>query len=300
MGTSDMKMPEGYEEMVKAAQEQAIKAAQAMLENMPGIQMPDMAEIQKQMQAGMPDMAQMQAMQAQMQGAFQDMMSNPETFLSEWDIEQANDGRLDRQQLYLLAFGAPLFVYNSENIDAIDSQYDVETTKQQMEEWWDIQDHDSAIETIEWLCNEGHHTKADAVLRLILSNAENIPAELADKYEDVHTILNYMLENELCTLEEIPVTTMAWDLVRIVNVARWTYRCGYLTIDEMWQAMTIAAILSVQHFASWEEYGRSFAMGRGMWHGDEDDCETAQDIVNTLLEKEESPWKKFSWKEIEL
>lgn len=58
MGTDEFKMPEGYAEMVKAAQEQAIKAAQAqaqaMLGNIPGVQIPNMEEIQKQMQAGMP------------------------------------------------------------------------------------------------------------------------------------------------------------------------------------------------------------------------------------------------------
>lgn len=298
MGTDEFKMPEGYAEMVKAAQEQAIKAAQAqaqaMLGNIPGVQIPNMEEIQKQMQAGMPDLAQIQAMQAQMQNAFQEIISNPES-LSEWDIERANDGKLNEKQLYLLAFGAPLFVYNSENVDSYDSQYDVEITKQQMDEWWGIQDHDSAIDTVQWLCNEGHHAKADAVLRLILSNAESIPAELADKYDDVRTILNYMLENQLCTIEEIPVSSIAWDLVRVVNVARWTQQCGYITTDEMWQIMNVAAEMATQNFASWEEYGRSFAFGRGVWHGDEDDCETAQDIVNTLLQKEESPWIQFSW-----
>ncbi len=298
MGTDEFKMPEGYAEMVKAAQEQAIKAAQAqaqaMLGNIPGVQIPNMEEIQKQMQAGMPDLAQIQAMQAQMQNAFQEIISNPES-LSEWDIERANDGKLNEKQLYLLAFGAPLFVYNSENVDSYDSQYDVEITKQQMDEWWGIQDHDSAIDTVQWLCQEGHHAKADAVLRLILSNAESVPAELADKYDDVRTILNYMLENQLCTIEEIPVSSMAWDLVRVVNVARWTQQCGYITTDEMWQIMNVAAEMATQNFASWEEYGRSFAFGRGVWHGDEDDCETAQDIVNTLLKKEESPWIQFSW-----
>lgn len=115
------------------------------------------------------------------------------------------------------------------------------------------------------------------------------PAELADKYDDVRTILNYMLENQLCTIEEIPVSSMAWDLVRVVNVARWTQQCGYITTDEMWQIMNVAAEMATQNFASWEEYGRSFAFGRGVWHGDEDDCETAQDIVNTLLKKKNPP-----------
>ena len=49
------------------------------------------------------------------------------------------------------------------------------------------------------------------------------------------------------------------------------------------------------HFASWEEYGRSFAFGRGVWHGDEDDCQIAWEIVTTLLEEETSPWRHIHW-----
>lgn len=47
--------------------------------------------------------------------------------------------------------------------------------------------------------------------------------------------------------------------------------------------------VAIQHFDSWEEYGLSFVLGRGVWHSDPDDSETACQIVSVLLEKEESP-----------
>ena len=54
----------------------------------------------------------------------------------------------------------------------------------------------------------------------------------------------------------------------------------------MWQVMQVAADAARGTSASWEEYGRSFAMGRGVWHGDEEDCQTAWKIVTALLEEE--------------
>ena len=63
----------------------------------------------------------------------------------------------------------------------------------------------------------------------------------------------------------------------------------------MWQVMQVAADAAREHFSSWEEYGRSFAMGRGVWHGDEEDCQTAWEIVTTLLEEETSPWQQIPW-----
>lgn len=56
----------------------------------------------------------------------------------------------------------------------------------------------------------------------------------------------------------------------------------------MWQVMQVAADAAREYFSSWEEYGRSFAFGRGVWHGDEEDCQTAWEIVSALLEEETS------------
>ena len=37
-----------------------------------------------------------------------------------WTINKTGDGKLDAAQLRLLAFGAPMLVYNDENVDSID------------------------------------------------------------------------------------------------------------------------------------------------------------------------------------
>ncbi|MEI2986669.1 MAG: DUF1266 domain-containing protein [Alistipes inops] len=63
--------------------------------------------------------------------------------------------------------------------------------------------------------------------------------------------------------------------MRIANLGRWALHAGYLSEEEMWQVMQVAADTAREHFSSWEEYGRSFAFGRGVWHGDEEDCQTA-------------------------
>ena len=112
---------------------------------------------------------------------------------------------------------------------------------------------------------------------------------------DVCLIKESMEENGWCPGGQMPDSVIAWDLVRVVNLGRWAYLCGYVNEDEMWQIMQVAADTALGHFSSWEEYGASFVMGRGVWHGDPEDSETAYEIVSLLLEDDESPWKESNF-----
>ncbi len=132
------------EEIARAAQEAAIKSAmeqaQLMLGNIPGMNMQDMqAQIMAQMQAAVPNLADIQAQQATM-GTLgdvdtdtvrnagmknmndavditQSLMSldfNADDFFDDndsWEIKRSKDGTLNSEQLRLLALGAPILVY---------------------------------------------------------------------------------------------------------------------------------------------------------------------------------------------
>ena len=115
--------------------------------------------------------------------------------------------------------------------------------------------------------------------------------------EDVCLIAEEMQKNGWCPAGQMPQSVIAWDLVRLVNLGRWAYLCDYIREDEMWHIMQVAADTALEHFSSWEEYGRGFIMGRGVWHGDPTDSETAYEIVELLLKNSESPWKQSMWKE---
>ena len=292
MANEKMK-PQSPEEIARAAQEAALEQMRAMMGSIPG--MPDMgdmqAQIMAQMQAAVPDLAEIQAQQAAMgtlggvdaaavaEAARQNMAQAAATmqamqggslekelreanaaalaWLGEddgWEIKHAATCRLTAEQRRLLAFAAPLLVYNDEAVDTVESEVLPETYRAQLQSWWNITDRDSTL-----------------------------------------GIAEFMIENGYCTTETLPRTVIAWDLVRIANLGRWALHAGYLSEEEMWQVMQVAADTAREHFVSWEEYGRSFAMGRGVWHGDEEDCQTAWEIVTTLLEEETSPWQQIPW-----
>ena len=211
-----------------------------------------------------------------------------------WEIRHTETCRLTAEQRRLMAFAAPLLVYNDEAVDAVESEVLPETYRVQLQSWWDITDRDSTLGIVQWLLHEGHHADADAVLELVRGGQPDA-GDPEEKAEDVQLIAEFMIRNGYCSAETLPQTVIAWDLVRIANLGRWALHVGYLSEEEMWQVMRVAADTAREHFSSWEEYGRSFAMGRGVWHGDEEDCQTAWEIVTALLEEETSPWRQIPW-----
>ena len=332
MANEKMK-PQSPEEIARAAQEAALEQIRAMMGSIPG--MPDMgdmqAQIMTQMQAAVPDLAGIQAQQAAMgtlgevdaaavteaarhnmtqaaatMQAMQDRSLEKELreanaaaldWLGEddgWEIRHTETCRLTAEQRRLMAFAAPLLVYNDEAVDAVESEVLPETYRVQLQSWWDITDRDSTLGIVQWLLHEGHHADADAVLELVRGGQPDA-GDPEEKAEDVQLIAEFMIRNGYCSAETLPQTVIAWDLVRIANLGRWALHVGYLSEEEMWQVMRVAADTAREHFSSWEEYGRSFAMGRGVWHGDEEDCQTAWEIVSALLEEETSPWRQIPW-----
>lgn len=332
MANEKMK-PQSPEEIARAAQEAALEQIRAMMGSIPG--MPDMgdmqAQIMTQMQAAVPDLAGIQAQQAAMgtlgevdaaavteaarhnmtqaaatMPAMQDRSLEKELreanaaaldWLGEddgWEIRHTETCRLTAEQRRLMAFAAPLLVYNDEAVDAVESEVLPETYRVQLQSWWDITDRDSTLGIVQWLLHEGHHADADAVLELVRGGQPDA-GDPEEKAEDVQLIAEFMIRNGYCSAETLPQTVIAWDLVRIANLGRWALHVGYLSEEEMWQVMRVAADTAREHFSSWEEYGRSFAMGRGVWHGDEEDCQTAWEIVTALLEEETSPWRQIPW-----
>ena len=335
MANEKMK-PQSPEEIARAAQEAALKQMRAMMGSIPGISnMPDMgdmqAQIMAQMQAAVPNLAEIQAQQAAMgtlggvdaaavaEAARQNMAQATATmqamqdgslerelreanaaalaWLGEddgWEIKHAATCRLTAEQCRLMAFAAPLLVYNDEAVDAVESEVLPETYRAQLQSWWNITDRDSTLGIVRWLLLEGHHADADAALALMRGDQPEA-GDPEEKAEDVQSIAEFMVENGYCTVETLPQTVIAWDLVRIANLGRWALHAGYLSEEEMWQVMQVTAGAARECFSSWEEYGRSFAFGRGVWHGDEEDCQTAWEIVTELLEEETSPWRQIPW-----
>ena len=319
-------------EIIRQGQEDAMRLAmenaKAMFGNVPGFQMPDMdmmkAMLDSQLDAVMPDLQQSAsaygtyaadpdairtAMEqnmafardmagAAMDGSLADMFSAYAGDDEEgWEILRADDGSLDGNKQHLMAFGAPLYVYNGEFVDSLAAdEDDISTMRSTLESWWDVTDHDSAFGIFDWLLKEGHHAAHDPALAYIAEKGfDSISAEDGEELGDAYRIACHMIRSGFCDSSSLPATAIGWDLSRATECAKWSYCCGYISEEEMWKVMDLIRSIARRTFSSWAEYGLSYVLGRGVWHGDEDDADTAYEVYSVLIGDEDSPWLRIEW-----
>lgn len=87
------------------------------------------------------------------------------------------------------------------------------------------------------------------------------------------------------------INPAAWDMGRMVNVARWCYACGYIAEDVAWEYILWAHEESARHYENWTDFAKAYIVGRAIWGGDDDALDDMMDIADGLLKDRESPWR---------
>lgn len=308
-GQTDEQTRAAFAQQAQAGMQAAFAQMGLSMPEMPNMDMNAMMQqAQANMQMGMSQMT------PEMMAAYgMDMMDDEEEDDEEdesWQLKISPVGiPLSDEQGRMLAFGAPMYVYRAENVNTLESGEEETVLRGGLADWWDIVDRESAMSTLNWLLNEGHSKQVDYILDVIrqlpwyqcreylLEQAENEEeaAELIGKYYAVKKMKRFLLQKDIFEEEELPASIAAWDYVRAISVGRWCRECGYITDDELWNIMGLVQNAAKEMFASWTEYGISFAFGRGVWRGEEDDCATGLEITESLIHDPESPWVKYQW-----
>lgn len=86
------------------------------------------------------------------------------------------------------------------------------------------------------------------------------------------------------------INTTAWDMGRMVNVARYSYDCGYITASQAWEYIFHAHEASASCYTDWASFGKAYIIGRAMWGGEGLSLSVMMDTVKELLKNAKSPW----------
>lgn len=181
--------------------------------------------------------------------------------------------------------------------DSLTTGSDVEDIKENLEDYYDITNRESALETLKWLYNEGHSVYFDKIKEAVSEEnaqfyCDNLESEetacIEEYFFNLEDAVDDLIEEDLrrCSV-------VAWDMGRLVLVARCCFDAGYIFEEAAWRYINNARRTSKEHYNSWEEFARGYVIGRAMWSGSGITLNGIISIAQGLLEDEESPWKQI-------
>lgn len=164
---------------------------------------------------------------------------------------------------------------------------------------WNVQDRESALETVEWLKKEGHRAKWQECMEelqemgMLDMDAETFLQALMDTGKE--NLFRYVMVYDLYQNGQDANAIAAWDLCRVNQLYGDFYICGYMTYEEAMDASLENSLVLQQMFPSWEAMVNSYMMGYQFWQSDPcltEDSPTLKryGYYEILLETENGPY----------
>lgn len=172
------------------------------------------------------------------------------------------------------------------NVDQVqDKEINNASEKEGWKESWNVYNHDTAIESLEWLQKEGHRRSIKKYVNLF--NGSN--------WVNVTKKTKALLPQLKDAKEKLGITGPlpnigAWDYARIANNARIFHSFGYISAAEANTYLQAAVNLAKSDYPDWKSYSEGFIIGRHIWA--EEFSDQFFEIHQLLLSENESPFIK--------
>lgn len=110
--------------------------------------------------------------------------------------------------------------------------------------------------------------------------------------------LNELKQKSFITFDsEMDMGIAGYDAAMLVGQARKAYTTNIITEEEAFKVIKFARELALEHFSSWEEFGKSFILGFAFdqQHAERSYREEVYHIYKQVLENDQSPWNTINW-----
>lgn len=229
--------------------------------------------------------------------------------LSEAKFRKSSDSMLDREQLFALAFYTPISEWWKANTNTL-SFLNAKKIQPYLE-GWGIDTPDGYWGLTEYFMQDGRRWYFDFIYHMVQNAPEEQWEELMDEkfgqnerayryFKQLRNgeVLGILKQKGILTFDsELELGVAGYDAAILVGQARKAHTGNLISEEDAWKVINFAKELALQHFSSWEEFGKSFALGFAldMRESYDDYKEEVYHIYQQVLENPNSPWNTLDW-----
>ena len=174
---------------------------------------------------------------------------------------------------------------------------------------WGIPNKESAIDTLNYLEHTGTRRFFPQVAEALkLKNKKAIQQYLADTFQNEGDIrgcweqvqyafgsIDSLMKEQIIKDEAdfVRIGPDAWDAGRLVFMARLCREQDYITDEQMWQYIDAADEIAHRTLTCWEDFGKSYIIGRCLWCGTANYFEVMAGHARDMYSNPKSPWKSI-------
>ncbi|MDE7131580.1 MAG: DUF1266 domain-containing protein [Lachnospiraceae bacterium] len=164
-----------------------------------------------------------------------------------------------------------------------------------LSEWWDVTDHETAEETMDWLLKEGHRVSFAEEMDMLaeagladVSEAERVDLILESFDVSEEEAQNY--SDWFAFYEQYGSDAAAgWDYSRAMSLLGYYYLAGYYTEEEALDKSLETAEIIQNTFDSWDSLMESYFVGYEYWA--EESSDERREIYEEIKAASDSPFQ---------
>lgn len=166
-----------------------------------------------------------------------------------------------------------------------------------LHKWYNITDTETAKQFIESRLAEGFRTYYNEIAAQYTATNGNaagmsVDDDVQEEFQDYFTNIKEVLalrEGQFWFTNNLG-STDAFDFGRLAFVIRSAYTVGFLPEEESWDYLYEIGKLASEKFSTWNDYAKSYMLGRAIWSGADGSFENFSEVTRYLVSSPNSPW----------
>ncbi len=224
-------------------------------------------------------------------------------------FRKSPNSQLHQEQLFALALYTPIAEWWKASSNTLSFLNAKEV--QPYLEGWGINSPEGYWDLTEYFMKDGRRWYFDFIQQMILTepkekwdalmNQKFGNNERANRYLKLlstREVLNTLKEKGILTFDsELELGIAGYDAAVLVGQARKAFTGNIISEEEAWKVINFAKDLATRHFSSWEDFGKSFALGFALdmkadYHTYK---EEVYHLYKQVLVNPDSPWNTIKW-----